>query len=436
VQAHVVVAVAALLASACGGQAPAPKRAPLAASTQRAPASPSASNQTAPTQAAKPKAPAAPAAAAAPASSTPAALEDLLHVTEAVVHVSSSVENTRNFPEHLVDEDIATAWQSLSGDLSPTIRVQLPAGVEVDHIELTAGYTKSVGNQDAFTQNHRITELSVKRDGQELGRFTLDPMQRNLQSIPIHTGGGSYEIKVTRALPGTRPEWREIAVSELRVMGRAGAARKAPAQPPIEVGAHDPEEVRTLNASITAEEIKTAQTSIAALCAANIAAPATVTTEEGTVLKPKGRAKCAPLAAGFALPKSTTYLGLSSVKTFNGFGDSIEYVLRVQRGYVSLPLSLGVESDEDPGCPGIVRPDKIDSIRIENGYLVIDLSAPYESYVEDEHARPIKNLRTWGGALWCKEDNAALSCRQYTPKSGDGFSRFRITADGLLHPSE
>lgn len=376
-------------------------------------------------------------AVAANGSGAPAPFEDLLRVTAAVVHVSSSVENTRNFPEHLVDEDIATAWQSSSGDLSPTLSVQLPADVEVDHIELTAGYTKSVGNQDAFTQNHRITELSVKRDGQELGLFTLDPMQRNLQSIPIHASGGRYEIKVTRALPGTRPEWREIAVSELRVMGRAGAARKAPALPAIEVGAHDPEDVRTLNTSITADELETAHASIAALCAANIAqAPTTFTTEEGTVLKPKGRAKCAPLAAGFALPKSDTYLGLSSVKTFNGFGDSTEYVLRVPRGYVSLPLWLGVESNEDPGCPGIVRPDKIDSIRIENGYLVIDLSAPYESYVEDERARPIKNLRTWGGALWCKEDNAALTCRQYTPKPGNGFSRFRITPDGLLHPSE
>ncbi len=162
--------------------------------------------------------------------SAPAAPVDLLRVTESTVTVSSAVDNANDRPDRLVDGDLATAWSSRTGEMERTwIEVRLPDDVRVSHLELTAGYTRQTERQDLFTGNVRIRRVRVSRAGQSLGEFDLDPEQRGLQRVNAGAGG-VWRIETLGLVPGTRATWREVTVSELRVMGTPGAARRSAAQ--------------------------------------------------------------------------------------------------------------------------------------------------------------------------------------------------------------
>lgn len=158
---------------------------------------------------------------------------DLLRATEAAVTVSSAVDNANDRPDRLVDGDLATAWSSRTGEMESTwLEVRLPDDARVSHIELTAGYTRQSERQDLFTANVRIRRVRVSRAGQRVGEFDLDPEQRGLQRVNASGGGGVWRVEMIGLVPGTRASWREVTVSELRVLGIPGTARRVAEQPP------------------------------------------------------------------------------------------------------------------------------------------------------------------------------------------------------------
>lgn len=166
-------------------------------------------------------------------------LVDLLRATEAAVAVSSVVDNANDRPDRLVDGDLATAWSSRTGEMERTwIEVRVPEDARVHHFELTAGYTRQTERRDLFTANVRIRRLRISRDGQALGEYDLDPAQRGLQIVPASGAGGRWRIELIGLVAGTRSAWREVTVSELRVMGVAGASgrRALPVAPAVTVG--------------------------------------------------------------------------------------------------------------------------------------------------------------------------------------------------------
>jgi len=153
--------------------------------------------------------------------------------------VSSVVANENDRPDRLVDGDLATAWSSATGELERTwIEVTLPADARVTRLELTAGYTREGGRRDLFTANVRIARVRVLRDGAEVGVYPLDPESRTLQPVPAQGAGGVWRIETVGLVPGTRRAWREVTVSELRVMGVVGATgrRATPTAPTVLVG--------------------------------------------------------------------------------------------------------------------------------------------------------------------------------------------------------
>src|SRR6187397_2286996 len=84
---------------------------------------------------------AAPASSVAAPATAPAALDDLLHFTEARIGVSSKVDNPRDFAEHVADGKLDTAWNGKTGDLvGGWIGFRVPSSARVRVIELTAGY--------------------------------------------------------------------------------------------------------------------------------------------------------------------------------------------------------------------------------------------------------------------------------------------------------
>lgn len=180
-----------------------------------------------------------PAPAAAPAKPEP--LVELLHWVPAVVAVSSRVDNPRDYPQHLVDGDPATAWNGKSGDLvGGWIAFVVPPAVRVRRIELSAGFDKAGKRGDFFAMNHRITKVAVeRRDGgdgpsswRRIREVSLDPAVRTPQAIEIDEAGGRFRIEVLEVTPGTKPAWKELVVSELRVFGLAGSHRLAKARTP------------------------------------------------------------------------------------------------------------------------------------------------------------------------------------------------------------
>jgi hypothetical protein len=173
-------------------------------------------------------------------------LVELLHRTKAVVAVSSTVANPKYQPEALVDGDLATAWNSRTGDLAGSwIAFRVPADAQVTTIKLDAGFEGRGPEGDYFPQNHRISRVRITRAGKLLVSTPLDPDKRGLQTIDVpHSAGGDFRIDIAAVVPGTRKTWRETVVSELEVWGYAPAPT-APAAPAMKVGSldgvqHDP----------------------------------------------------------------------------------------------------------------------------------------------------------------------------------------------------
>lgn len=165
---------------------------------------------------------------------------DLLRTAGASVAVSSTVDNPQIRPEHLVDGKPGTAWNSSTGDLvGAWIAVRLPASAQVTEIRMTAGFTVRDKRGDLFTMNPRIRKVRVWRGSTQLGEHVLDIESRELQSIPLRAAGGDFRIEIVEIVPGTKPSWREISVSELQIWGTPGDATSAAARPVVHVGALD-----------------------------------------------------------------------------------------------------------------------------------------------------------------------------------------------------
>ena len=173
---------------------------------------------------------------------TSPALVSLLSFTDSRVVVSSTVDNPRDFPEHLIDNDPGTAWNGKTGDLvGGFILFRVPKEARVDRVRITCGFDRvAKDGTDLFTANHRVKKLRVTRDGVLVREVTLDTERRDLQSIPVDAPGGDYKLEVMETLAGTKPEWKELVVSELLVLGEPGAARLPHAHAPrVRVGSLD-----------------------------------------------------------------------------------------------------------------------------------------------------------------------------------------------------
>jgi hypothetical protein len=184
---------------------------------------------------------AAPASSVAAHEAAPAALDDLLHFTDARIGVSSKVDNPRDFAEHVADGRLDSAWNGKTGDLvGGWLGFRVPSAARVRVIELTVGYVATKKGEDLFTMNHRIARVRVTRNGVSLGEHALDPDSRAFQRIALDAPGGDFKLEVLAVKPGTKATWRELVVSELRVFGIAGAAKRAAATiPRVSIGGFD-----------------------------------------------------------------------------------------------------------------------------------------------------------------------------------------------------
>ncbi|MBK7778766.1 MAG: hypothetical protein IPI43_32410 [Sandaracinaceae bacterium] len=88
---------------------------------------------------------------------------------------------------------------------------------------LTVGFTKCRGTSDLFAGNRRLRRVRVRHPGGEV-LATLNSEEQRLQRIPVTGEAGDYEIEILEWVAGARPTWRELCISEIRVMGVAEAS--------------------------------------------------------------------------------------------------------------------------------------------------------------------------------------------------------------------
>jgi hypothetical protein len=156
---------------------------------------------------------------------------DLFRAVPSTVRLSSQVRNKDILPEHIVDQNRETAWNSATGKLVGTWIEVSVVGAQIHDVMLTVGHTgHGAKGDDYFLMNPRIRQVSLSDDGKPLGVFDLDIDTRGLQTIHV-SPHGTLRITVTQIEPGTKKNWREVAISELEVWGTPDAGWTTPKKP-------------------------------------------------------------------------------------------------------------------------------------------------------------------------------------------------------------
>lgn len=376
---------------------------------------------------------------AAPKSAPPAASVDahdagsktsdgapnLLALVPSRVAVSSTVVNPHDFPEHLIDGKADTAWNSKTGDLHGWIAFRVPKDAQVEAIQLTAGFDKKKGNVDLFTSNHRITKVAISRDGQKLKEASLDPAKRGLQTIAVDGPGGDYRIDVVETLPGSRKEWKELTVSELKVLGRPGKERRHGDEAlRVAMGSLD-EEPQPMDYEEADQESVAPQTSIAALCSTYVKTWDGVPASDMVPDMKRGKPSCAEEGTAPSFTAAAPYKSVHVVRLDDGLGREKGLVVETAKGFWLTPVRWARRGDPlDPGCPSIVRPETLEELHVENGYLVAIYGGTRQTYVETPLGPNDPGYREMlvRSLYWGKEDaKAMLTFRHWNAQYQEAF---------------
>jgi hypothetical protein len=363
------------------------------------------------------------------------ALVDLLYRTRADVAVSSNVQNPRDYPEHLLDKKLDTAWNGKTGDLEAQIQFRVPASARVRKIEIVVGYAATRGERDLFTMNHRVRQVSLTRDGSPLGTFDLDPEIRTPQAISIDAPGGTFALRVTATVPGSKKEWREVVLSELSVLGTAPEAELLPpAMPQVNVGGLDRTELG--RSAVFDEVAKSAPfPSFVALCAKHML------TQEREVarLRRSGSDTFFFDAAGAACAASALRIRTKNLRSpFEEikFAELLErsrrvvrLVVRTSKGWYPTAHIVTDDYHYNPGC-GQRKALVVDSAEVTSGGTLVLRETKHDSYV-------MGTPHDYEGAgrfmVACVLEGGAPLCREELIASYDGDKSWQWRQEPYEH---
>jgi hypothetical protein len=360
----------------------------------------------------------------------PGAALNLLEQVPALLAVSSTVENPRDFPEHLIDGQQETAWNSQTGDLRGWIAFRVPSDTHVDAIEMNVGYNRISGKEDLFRANHRISRVAVLRNGTKLKEVALDPEQRGLQVIPVDGPGGDYKVQVLDTVPGTKSAWKELVVSEFRVVGTPGVARR---------GATDRLRI-SLRALATKEEgphLIDVSSVIPAYRAQALGGACSAwlkkLSEQLAEQKPEENAEYLKRGVPFCVEEPlelpfapiAPYKSVHAVRVSGGIGSHHELVVETARGFFFTGMRWGENDPRDPGCPSIVRNISVEEVRVDNGNLVAIVAGERMGYVEVPNEAPdfddggrVELVRS---VYWSKDDGTVFQTQYWSAQYNQNF---------------
>ncbi len=390
---------------------------------------------------------------------------NLLQIVPAKVAVSSTVDNPRDFPEHVMDGRLDTAWNGKTGDLGAWIAFRVPADAHVDRVDLTVGYDRKTAKEDLFTENHRIQRVALSRNGQKLRDVTLDPDKRGWQSVPVDTDGGDFKLEVLATKAGTRAEWKEIVISELRVAGRPGKERRPPGEPlRISVGSLD----AAIKGTLPTERVRAvspgAAKAVNDLCAEYIKKSTPVWEE---MQRDPGDGPNAEMRSDWKAPNcksspwsgtftgDATWKNVAVVRTSLGVHDGQQLAVELARGWTLLDIVWADSGANLTGCPSVFEATSVPAIRVDHGALLVtvdgfamtgvtpDPKDPNDDGMRGSLQRGAYACRDMGSAIECDFHNpqyqGALAIKVSPRKNGNfrdepwaGASKFHVDADGKI----
>ncbi len=186
---------------------------------------------------------------------TPIELIDLVHRVPVTVAADSAYHGQLNQVERLYDGDLTTAWNSESNEGTAVLTFLFERPTELHAVAMTSGYTKTDGDRDLFAGNRRINSIEIVVDGESKKRAPLDPDSRELQTVTLDepVAGQRVEVRLAGFSPGTNADWRELCVSELRLMGVDASASAEPLTPTSHLGPVVPTDTRAFLTSTYAD---------------------------------------------------------------------------------------------------------------------------------------------------------------------------------------
>jgi len=351
-------------------------------------------------------------------------VQDLLGIVPAKVAVSSAVRNPRDFPEHLIDGNPNTAWNSRTGDLAGAwIAFRVPADAHIDAIELTAGYVRVKGEQDLFRMNHRIKRVEILRDGQPLKVAGLDVESRVLQRVPIDTAGGEFKVLVKETLPGSEVKWREVVVSEFRVLGKPGSERRGASERiVVSIGSLDatPPEPITQELDVESRAFAPESPSVDAFCndwlvwAKAHAAAEIAETEQWNDSAPVAEPVCSEVRLPPLQNAASPWTDVKGVRMAWAFHDATHLFVVTPKGIRMTPIYFDDQRGNGMGCPAIWSREHLDRLRVESGWLIatIDGTGP-TNYDRDTHVQTTMYQR---GLAMCRMAGKEFHCLELNPQ--------------------
>lgn len=350
---------------------------------------------------------------------------DLLHWGPARLAVSSNVKNPRDYPEHLVDGNEGTAWNSRTGDLvGATIAFEVPADSKIQTLVLSAGFHKTnAKGEDLFAMNHRIRSVTVHAGSLEdppLLTLTLDPNRREPQAFPFEQPGGLYWLKVAAVQPGTQKAWKELAISELRVMGLPGAgAYGLPRIPDVSIAK---EWVDRPLPGTNAPNVFSYQTLLGALHPTLSALCADIESKIAGEIAANGYTPDKPwcVAKPVTVPLPAPLKSIAWVDLVVPEGSAGTYVLETDRGFV-IPKNAELQSAPCPaGCmDDTLRVDtQLEKVEYAEGNVTLSVkqaSSSSEAF-DDRGVRTAATDTHWF-TLRCALASAPITCARTETKA-------------------
>ncbi len=355
----------------------------------------------------------------------PEGTPNLLATVPSTVAVSSTVDNPHDFPEHLMDGRLDTAWNSKTGDLRPTIAFRVPVDAYVERVDLTVGFEKYGAGHDLFAENHRIRRLAVLRDGKKLREVTLDPNKRGWQAVPVDARGGDFRLEVLETVAGTRKDWNEVVVSELRVVGEPGTHRIAPGTPlRVAVGSLDDRPTDELPA--TESSSASPEPTLDAVCAAYLGSveplwKSMLADPQGGAGERRGEWKppfCRPTPWSGTFAGDAFFRQARALRVGFGLTDEARLVVETPRGWVLTPVAWDDAGANLTGCPSVWVPKDVPAVKVESGHLVAFVDGESMTLVYPE---PTSTDTGWRvllqrGLTWCKDASGSLTCKTHDPQ--------------------
>jgi hypothetical protein len=288
--------------------------------------------------------------------------------------------------------------------------------------------------------NHRIKRVDLLRNGALLRTADLDVGSRALQRLVIGTAGGEFQVVVRETVPGTEASWREVVVSELRVLGTPGKERRAPTDRLfVSVGSLDAAAPEATGTALEHLHMPAAllrpHASLEALCATFRAlAPARAAAEiaeyqQWNDAAPVGAVACEEKALPPVEGASAPWTGAKGVRLAYAYTDAVFVVGVTAEGVRLTPIRFEDRYGNGMGCGPVWTRDHVDRVRFENGWLVTTIDGAGPAIYDDRQGTQQRGVAYQRGAAMCRFDGKReLSCLEWNPQYVESFA-YKVIPD-------